>query len=299
MGRHGDGSAFSVGHKLSIDQYERDLKITCRLHVSGTQSRKKTRRRGKITAFSRGSVKRCKFALRNSIHLQRAIICLTYPKEYPEEGRVFKRHLDTFLKRLKRMNIQYFAVLEFQDRGAPHYHILLTRILNRFELSHTWYDIVASGDPRHLQAGTSIQFIVDDNDYRLEPDRVRYRELKRKGHTNVKRMFISRSEAESYMIGYFKKNDQKVIPVNICNSGRFWSHSRDLVEKLKSVVLWGDERDLKRKVRLLRRWYISKLRSWGIRYRGAFLPAVIWDGMGFVDNLYSHVSGGTLASSSP
>lgn len=194
--------------------------------------------------------------------------------------------------------MQYFVVLEFQDRGAPHYHILITGILDRQELSRMWYDIVNSGDPRHLQAGTSIQFIVDDNDYRLESDRVRYRELKRKGHRNVKRMFISRSEAESYMIGYFKKNDQKVIPENIENSGRFWSHSRDLVEKLKSVVLCGDVKDLKRKVRLLRRWYKAELRAWGIRYKGQFVPAIIWNGMRFVDNLYRRVSGVTMVSSS-
>jgi hypothetical protein len=233
------------------------------------------------------------------MHLQRAIVCLTYPSEYPEDGRAFKRHLDTFQKRLKRMNIQYFTVLEFQDRGAPHYHTLITGILDRQELSRMWFEIVGSGDPRHLQAGTSIQFIVDDSDYRLEPDRVRYREMKRKGHRNVKRMFISRSEAESYMIGYFKKNDQKVVPANINNSGRFWSHSRDLVEKLKSVILCGDEKGLKRKVRLLRRWYKAELRAWGIRYKGQFVPKIIWDGMRFVDYLYRRVSEDTLLSASP
>ncbi len=197
------------------------------------------------------------------------------------------------------MDIQYFTVLEFQDRGAPHYHILITGIIERQKLSRMWYEVVGSDDPRHLQAGTSIQFIVDDDDYRLEPDRVRYREMKRKGHKNLKRMLISRSEAESYMIGYFKKNDQKVIPANIKNSGRFWSHSRDLVEKVKSVVLSGNEKELKRKVRLMRRWYIAQLRLWGIRYKGAFLPEIIWDGMLFVEDLYRHVLGDTLVSASP
>ncbi|MBI5849316.1 MAG: hypothetical protein HZB31_15450 [Nitrospirae bacterium] len=183
------------------------------------------------------------------------------------------------------MGFLWFSVMEFQERGAPHFHILVTGIIDRQELSRMWFDVVGSGDPRHLQAGTSIQFIVDDSDYRLEPDRVRYREMLRKGHRNVKRMFISQAEAESYMIGYFKKNDQKVIPEHIKNAGRFWMHSRGLVEKVKSVVLYGDERSLKRQARLLRRWYIARLRSWGIRYKGQFLPEIIWGGMSFVRSL--------------
>ena len=292
-------SAVSKGTQpyLTVDQYNRDVKI--KFHKMNTILKKENvKPRQAITSFSERSAKRCKFALRNSIHLMKAIVCLTYPSEYPEDGRAFKRHLDTFQKRLKRLSIQGFTCMEFQERGAPHYHILITGILDRHELSRMWFEIVNSGDPQHLQAGTSIQFIVDDDDYRLEPDRVRYREMKRKGRKNVKRMFIARAEAESYMIGYFKKMNQKVIPDHIKNAGRFWSHNRGLVAKLHAVVLSGNDHDLKRKVRLLRRWYMSKLRSWGIRYKGQFLPEIIWDGMRFVNDLLRHARGDTLEPAS-
>jgi hypothetical protein len=51
--------------------------------------------------------------------------------------------------------------LEIQRRGSPHFHLLVRRpavpvpVLRRF-VSQRWFSIVASGDLRHLRAGTQV-----------------------------------------------------------------------------------------------------------------------------------------------
>jgi hypothetical protein len=48
--------------------------------------------------------------------------------------------------------------LELQDRGAPHFHLLIfgLRYLPAALLARRWYEIVGSGDVNHLSAGTSV-----------------------------------------------------------------------------------------------------------------------------------------------
>lgn len=57
-------------------------------------------------------------------------LTLTYPAIYPEDGIVLKTHLDIFSKRLRRFgkkygNIAFAWKIEFQRRGAPHFHLIL------------------------------------------------------------------------------------------------------------------------------------------------------------------------------
>ncbi len=53
-------------------------------------------------------------------------LTLTYPKEFPHDPLVWKRQLKTFMKAWARQYGQPRAVwvLEFQERGAPHFHIV-------------------------------------------------------------------------------------------------------------------------------------------------------------------------------
>ena len=53
---------------------------------------------------------------------------------------------------------------EFQRRGAPHYHVLAPVSLTiagepvKEWISRTWYEVVASGNPKHLSAGTEVDW---------------------------------------------------------------------------------------------------------------------------------------------
>lgn len=96
-------------------------------------------------------------------HVSRGIlfVTLTYPSDWPGSWSVWKRHLDTWLKRLRRRLPAAAGAwkLEPQARGAPHFHLLVVGapFLARDWLSRTWYEVVSSADPKHLAAGTNVQ----------------------------------------------------------------------------------------------------------------------------------------------
>lgn len=88
-------------------------------------------------------------------------ITLTYPNEWSDDARQWHRDLDAWGKRLLRRYSDAGAIwkCEFQQRGAPHFHLLLlgeARIDLRW-LSQSWYEVVGSGDSKHLRAGTQVK----------------------------------------------------------------------------------------------------------------------------------------------
>jgi hypothetical protein len=129
-------------------------------------------RRGSVMALSRASRSRLVLTARNSEPL-RWFLTLTYPAAFPGDGRTTKRHLHVFLKRLRRAGARGLWWLEFQRRGAPHFHLAVTGgrfgeagdpPMTRAELaelrswvSRAWYEVVGSGDRRHLKAGTNLE----------------------------------------------------------------------------------------------------------------------------------------------
>jgi hypothetical protein len=121
-------------------------------------------KRGKVCGLSAGSRRRLQRRLA-SINRDVAglplFVTLTYPGEWSDDGRVWKRDLKAWWKRLRRRWPGASAVwrLEFQRRGAPHYHLLLFGVpsLPVKWLARSWYEVVGSGDERHLLAGTQVQ----------------------------------------------------------------------------------------------------------------------------------------------
>ena len=91
-------------------------------------------------------------------------ITLTYPGQYPEEGKEWKRHLKNFIHRLVYKFPEACGVwkLEPQKRGAPHYHLLIWGVeyydLWKFT-GKNWFEVVGSGDINHLKAGTQVKKI--------------------------------------------------------------------------------------------------------------------------------------------
>jgi hypothetical protein len=165
--------------------------------------------RKEIKELSKASRRRLAFVASNTAATFHVIITLTYPKEYPLDGREVKKHLNAYLTWLRRTagRLSYLWFLEFQKRGAPHVHILSShpstkgaKLLRsfRFRTSAKWYDIVGSEDYKHLQAGTNVQ-------------RIR-----------------TKDGAAHYAVKYAQKTYQKIVPENYRNVGRFWGASRDV-----------------------------------------------------------------------
>lgn len=81
-------------------------------------------------------------------------VTLTYPNEFPTPQKS-KRHLKMFCQRLKRAFPDVGAVwkLEPQERGAPHYHLLVwgaSEVSLREFVPSAWHEIAGASDPLHL-----------------------------------------------------------------------------------------------------------------------------------------------------
>lgn len=188
--------------------------------------------RSSIMKFSRASQRRLKLAVRNSDVEFKNMLTLTYPGEFPTDGRKVKRDLSVMRKWLVRRGVSGIAILEFQSRGAPHFHLLYNDIqLDKSEVSKQWYEVVGSGDIRHLRAGT-----------RIEP--------LRQAHAAQRYVY---KFCETYM----SKFDQKGVPEEYKEVGRFWSRFGKLKIEAK-IVAAGSLSSVKNIIRLVRHAYEKK-----------------------------------------
>lgn len=233
---------------LIIKSYRKDVVLNFKYSAYNSYKKKSAKPRGKIKDFSWRSCRRLKLVARNVASKMKVTIDLTYPENFPTDGAIVKKHVDTFSKRLRRLNIKNLWVLEFQKRGAPHLHMMANGTVDKNLISKMWYEIVGSGDLKHLVRGTKIRKIDDE------------------------------SRVVNYISSYMKKLSQKIVPKGFENVGRFWGYSSSLLTFSQRIVS-GKYVDLSRKFRLLRRWYKAKLRSWGIKWRWKGNGFIIWDGL--------------------
>ena len=126
------------------------------------QRKQKPRSRiGGFSAKSRGRLMSlCAQLNRNAVAL---FLTLTWPGVWNPDPETWKTCLDTFLKRLVRAYPECSGIwkLEPQERGAPHFHLLLFGVdfIHHSILAQWWYEVVGSGDERHLQAGIRIEAV--------------------------------------------------------------------------------------------------------------------------------------------
>lgn len=81
-------------------------------------------------------------------------VTLTYPDNFPHDPEVYKRHFNLFTKRFHRAfpDAGFIWKLEFQDRGAAHFHILVWGCLLgalRGFVPGAWAEVVGSDDRKH------------------------------------------------------------------------------------------------------------------------------------------------------
>ena len=122
--------------------------------------------RREITEFSRASRRRL-LQLLNSInknHIKIPLfITLTYPGDYPSDPKVWKKHLAAWRRRMQRKfgRCPMIWRLEFQRRGAPHFHLLAFLDASPSSLyefvSRSWYESCGEIAPEHLSAGTRVE----------------------------------------------------------------------------------------------------------------------------------------------
>lgn len=173
---------------------------------------------------------------------------LTYPGEFSRDPARWKRDLRCLSARIHRKFPHSSLVwrLEFQARQAPHYHLFVWGVPFSREvqlwLSRCWYEVVGSGDERHLRAGTTLQVVR------------------------------SWRGAMSYASKYLCKSEQAAHE----GVGRWWGVcSREQVPWGELVIYQLTAREAARVVRLFRRF--AGLRSRAYKSLTVFLDGSFWD----------------------
>lgn len=182
--------------------------------------------RGEVVAFTRRSASRMRRYLRCCVADYRVFVTLTYPATYPLCGATCKRHLDSFVKRYQyavhladlelpgheRVVFSAFWFFEFQERGAPHFHLFVTHAWDKQRIARAWFEIVGSDDLRHYQAGTRVESL-------------------RNGRYGMC----------AYAGKYASKAVQKEVPLKFKECGRFWgiyglreTHAATIIFDLKT-----------------------------------------------------------------
>jgi len=144
--------------------------------LKGTRSETNTNTiRGQVQGFSYKSRKRIMQTVAKintaKVHGKPLFITLTYPDSYSHDSNIWKNDLSKFVKTFNRKysNIVLIWRLEFQKRGAPHFHVIAfntnktsflpgLKSMREF-ISDNWYRSVGSCDVKHLSAGTDVSLI--------------------------------------------------------------------------------------------------------------------------------------------
>jgi len=189
-----------------------------------------------------------------------AFLTLTYPSDWEvvaPDFKTSKRHLQSLRKRFEREFQRPFSALwkmEFQRRGAPHYHLLCSiPVGNDFRewLSRSWAEIVAHPNPteraKHLLAGTGVdkaKGIAADS-----PQKISF-------------YFSKHASTNGGSKEY--QNEPPTRWIEAGGSGRFWGY---WALEVATVAIKMREKDALLISRILRRWQRSKRRV---------LPHTVW-----------------------
>lgn len=107
--------------------------------------------RGEVSGFSKKSRKRLLELFASLEPIKKSVfITLTYPKEFPDV-KTAKSHLRAFLERIRRLSASACGVwrLEFQKRGAPHFHLIMWRLpfIKKEDIQAWWGEIIGASSP--------------------------------------------------------------------------------------------------------------------------------------------------------
>ena len=158
----------SFGHRNSIIYFPGGQLIQVKQPRGKGSSTKDISVRGNVIGFSFRSRRR----LMNLVaSLERKnlpiFVTLTYPEIFPT-ALGSKRDLKVFIQRSIRIwpDLGYIWKLEFQKRGAPHYHLLEwgVELYDALKsIDKIWYEVCGTNDPKHLLAGTRVEKIQNYN----------------------------------------------------------------------------------------------------------------------------------------
>lgn len=183
--------------------------------------------RGQVSHLSSRSRTNFVLTVMRSPDKYNSLLTLSYGQNYPRDGKTVKNDLKAFLTAMRREfgPLRYFWFLEFQERGAPHFHVGLNigppMDEDRSIMADIWARIAEPYDflycpwkpgrkPKKLFYGISTRDAVRAvHEYHETWEE--FREV---------------DGAIRYIVSYATKPHQKTVPVGFQNVGRFWGVSR-------------------------------------------------------------------------
>lgn len=208
--------------------WRRGVVTVDRLSIPGSRPNA-TYCRGMVTELSRKSRQRMGFVLSTTNVDFGSMMTLTYGQQYPVDGREVKKSLHAMLKKIKyRYACEYFWWLEFQRRGAPHVHVLLTRrnVFNadRRWFADTWVDVIGVTE-RRLYSLLKNKQVYDQRQQMLNVHR----------HPKSWEEIRVPGGGVKYGVQYALKPKQKGVPLRYGNVGRFWGCSRRVGSDIRAI----------------------------------------------------------------
>ena len=170
----------------------------------------------------------------------KSMLTLTYPKDFPANGATVKEDLRIFNQWLRaRLDTEILWFLEFQTRGAPHFHILLqtdciTPELRR-DVAMQWTKRIIESNWfmacfRQFADGKEVNFLWQD--YKTHCMRIANFNMR----VECWELAKSQKGLRNYAAKYAAKQYQKDVPKMYTEVGRFWGCSKGVRPIEQNIV---------------------------------------------------------------
>ncbi len=159
------------------------------------------------------------------------MLTLTYPKIYPRNGQTVKQDLNAILAMLRsRGQFDYLWFLEFQKRGAPHIHILTSHQgispSMRIAVANSWVSRIIKSEWFQNEAiMQSIECETCEYDIIQTHLKAAFAVAL---HRDTWQLVREKDGAKRYVTKYATKPEQKIVPKNYRDVGRFWGCSKNV-----------------------------------------------------------------------
>lgn len=220
----------TTGVRLEKVQYTTRGGVLCTYKSDTVFGKAAGGRKSDIEELSVESRKRLAFTASNANCEWKSMMTLTYGAEYPHNGKQVKRDLNLFLCTLRRRikGVRYLWFLEFQKRGAPHVHILLSSSFEELAFGHLvekWITLSSAYAESEISEQNIEKFNLHQNG----------------GVYDFWQNARSERGLSHYAVKYATKTEQKSVPTGYQSVGRFWGGSRGLVEYIDEEYVQGGD----------------------------------------------------------
>jgi len=205
---------------------------------------KNGRKERNIKMLTRSSLSRLMATVQATDIQFSTILTLTYPEFYPKNGTIVKEDLNRVLARMRTWGkVSYLWFVEFQERNAPHLHILTSHNgispRMRIDVTETWVGGIVKSD-WFLEA---CEFDALKRNKKCVMEIISQEIRKSFGftiHPKSWELVRDRDGAKKYAGKYATKPGQKIVPDEFADIGRFWGCSKDVCLKPLMRIITDD-----------------------------------------------------------